>query len=63
MLGQTDSLIWQGRSALGVFIIRDAPLVLPMQVVLMGTDMMLRREVLARISISVPWIAPAITLE
>lgn len=61
--GQSDSLIWQGRSASGVFIIRDAPLVLPMQVVLMGTDMMLQRNVLARVSVSVPWTVPACSLE
>ena len=55
--GQTnaESLVWQGRSASGVFFIAEACLSSPQQICLMGTNSLLQRVLLARIDIRVPW--------
>jgi hypothetical protein len=50
------SLVWQGRSASGFFVISNARLLLPLQVVLMGTDCLLQRVELARVLVSVSWL-------
>jgi len=59
----SDSLIWQGRSASGFFIITDVPLSLPLYVVFMGTDLMLQRITLARVQVSAPFALSSNTFE
>jgi hypothetical protein len=51
-LDQPDALIWQGRSASGMFIIHDAPLSVPMHIVLMVSTSLLQRATLARVPVS-----------